>query len=128
MSNSSLTDREVGIQVRTDTKDRLIDAASELFALKGYTATSIDEITNACNIRKPSFYGHFESKAAIAIAAISNLHNYCREFLFVPVVDDHVAPEERVTHFIENFKLFFNACPNYALIGFFCNAYCQCCG
>ncbi len=48
-----------------NTKERLAEAALELFAEKGYTGTSVDEIAQAVGIKGPSVYDHFKNKEAI---------------------------------------------------------------
>ena len=49
------------------TRDRLLEAAMELFALKGYAATSIADIQEACGLSPGSgaLYKHFPSKMAL---------------------------------------------------------------
>jgi AcrR family transcriptional regulator len=43
-------------------RDRILDAAADLFARKGYHAVSIREITRAVGIKESSLYNHFRSK------------------------------------------------------------------
>ena len=49
----------------TDTKERLIKAALELFSENGYEGTSVDQIAKAVGIRAPSIYAHFKGKDEI---------------------------------------------------------------
>jgi AcrR family transcriptional regulator len=46
-------------------KERLLEVASRLFAQKGYSATSIDEIAKASALSKAAIYYHFSDKAAL---------------------------------------------------------------
>ncbi|AOV07167.1 TetR/AcrR family transcriptional regulator [Sporosarcina ureilytica] len=46
----------------TDRKILIIEKAAELFAEKGFDATSVQDITDACGISKGSFYLSFKSK------------------------------------------------------------------
>jgi AcrR family transcriptional regulator len=48
-----------------DTVDRILVAASSLFATRGFHGTSTRDIAAAVGIRQPSLYAHFESKQAI---------------------------------------------------------------
>lgn len=48
-----------------NTRDQILDAALELFSVKGYEATSISQIADAVGIRKASLYSHFASKQDI---------------------------------------------------------------
>ena len=47
---------------RTAQEDRLLDAATQVFLEKGFTATSIDEIAAAAKASKITFYKHFGNK------------------------------------------------------------------
>ena len=52
-------------QTGADTRDAILKAASELFAEHGYHGTSTRDIARAVDIKQPSLFTHFESKAAI---------------------------------------------------------------
>lgn len=47
------------------TKRKIFEAAMELFAQKGYDATSVEEITSVVGIAKGTLYYHFSSKEEI---------------------------------------------------------------
>jgi AcrR family transcriptional regulator len=47
------------------TRQRLVDAAKEVFARTGYAAATIEDITNAAGASRATFYLHFKSKAEI---------------------------------------------------------------
>src|ERR1700704_1902523 len=47
------------------TRDRLLDAALELFARPGFAATTVRQIAAAVGVRGTAIYGHFASKQAI---------------------------------------------------------------
>src|SRR3954470_14190883 len=47
---------------KAQTRERLLDAASTVFARKGFAATSIDEIAEAAGVTKGAVYSNFESK------------------------------------------------------------------
>lgn len=48
-----------------DTKERILDAALEVFARDGYAGTSIKDIAESVGIVKSALYRHFESKEEI---------------------------------------------------------------
>jgi AcrR family transcriptional regulator len=49
-----------------DTRDRVLSAALEVFAAKGYAATSVDNIVERAGCTRGAFYYYFESKEDIA--------------------------------------------------------------
>ncbi len=56
---------------RTGTREAIMDAATELFAARGVTSTSIDDIAAAAGIAKGSIYYNFESKAGLVEAIMA---------------------------------------------------------
>ena len=46
----------------TDTKERILDTATNLFSTHGFTGTSIDDILQAVGITKGAFYHYFNTK------------------------------------------------------------------
>lgn len=53
---------ETNLEVKKSTKEKIFDAAIDLFAEKGYDATSMREIAEAVGIKKASLYSHYKSK------------------------------------------------------------------
>ena len=43
-------------------KEKIIKASIQLFAKKGFSSTTIQEIADECGISKGAFYLHFKSK------------------------------------------------------------------
>jgi AcrR family transcriptional regulator len=61
-------------QRKEETRTRIVESASRVFARRGYDAATVEEITAECGIAKGALYGHFASK----------------EDLFRTVLVDHV--------------------------------------
>src|SRR5512145_1731052 len=59
----------------------IINAAMELFALKGYAASSIREICRAAGVTKPVLYYHFRSKEHLYQELMLDLFNQTRKNL-----------------------------------------------
>lgn len=58
------------IRRRSDTRERLLDAAESAVLAKGFGATSIDELIEAVGITKSGFFYHFKDKGALAKALL----------------------------------------------------------
>ncbi len=54
----------------SDAKQRLMDAVTELIWTGSYGATTVDQICDRAGVQKGSFYYFFDSKAALAEAAL----------------------------------------------------------
>ncbi len=52
----------------TDTRNLLLDAAGELFAQRGYDASSVADICKQAGVTKGAFYYHFTSKQQVFLA------------------------------------------------------------
>lgn len=50
---------------KKSTKQKILDAALDLFSTQGFEATSVSQIANEVGIRKASVYSHFASKQEI---------------------------------------------------------------
>ncbi|MQA84326.1 MAG: TetR family transcriptional regulator [Streptosporangiales bacterium] len=55
------------------TRERLLDAALELFARKGYDATTVRQIAAEVGVRDSAIYGHFAGKQAIYDALLAEM-------------------------------------------------------
>src|SRR4030081_1073131 len=47
---------------------RILDATKKIFLIRGYTGTTIDEITRVANVSRASFYTYFPSKRDVLLA------------------------------------------------------------
>ncbi|MDQ6660000.1 MAG: TetR/AcrR family transcriptional regulator [Chloroflexota bacterium] len=63
----------VVVRDKEATRRRILDAAEEVFAEKGYHDTAIDDIVHAAAMSKGGFYFHFPSKQAIFLALLQAL-------------------------------------------------------
>ena len=57
-------------QRREQTRERLLDAASEVFARRGYGAASLDDVAEAAGYTKGAVYSNFASKADLFMALL----------------------------------------------------------
>jgi AcrR family transcriptional regulator len=56
-----------------DTRERILDAAEELFAQRGYAATPLEDIAGGVGIRGPAIFRHFKNKQALYEAVVDRL-------------------------------------------------------
>jgi AcrR family transcriptional regulator len=52
---------------KAETRARIVSSATDLFNLKGYQATSIEDITEAADVAPRTFYSYFEAKVDVAM-------------------------------------------------------------
>ena len=62
-----------------DTKDRILTAALEMFAQKGYEGTNIRELSASLGLVKSAIYKHYESKEKIWNALLDRMIAYYGE-------------------------------------------------
>ena len=55
------------------TRERLLEAAEEMFSAKGYYDTAVDEIVQRSNTSKGAVYFHFPSKEGLFLAVVDHL-------------------------------------------------------
>jgi AcrR family transcriptional regulator len=54
-------------------RQQLVDVALELFARRGYRATTMDDIADAAGVTKPLVYQHFSSKRALYLELVNSI-------------------------------------------------------
>ncbi len=85
---------------------RILAAALELFARKGYTATTVREIVSEADVTNPMLYYYFDSKQGVFIALIEVLYESMAE-----AIDEIVEREEGLRNQLrEVARLHFDAC------------------
>jgi AcrR family transcriptional regulator len=68
---------DVGVSIRRLTaeqrRQQLVAVALELFARRGYRATTMDDIAEAAGVTKPLVYQHFSSKRALYLELVTSI-------------------------------------------------------
>lgn len=64
-----------------ETREEILQKAEQLFAQKGYAATTLDDISAIVGIKRPSLLYYFPDKYSIYQAVIKN--QYERQFIFI---------------------------------------------
>jgi len=87
------------------TRERIVEAAMELFWLKGYGSTSIADILSRSQVNSGSLYYFFPGKQDVLIAVLEAYRDGIRPMLLEPAwagVDD---PVERVFTLLARYRL-----------------------
>ena len=69
---------------KSNTREEILEAALDLFAVNGYEATSISQLADAVGLRKASLYSHFAGKQDILDTVVETvLKGYADHSIFV---------------------------------------------
>ena len=94
------------------TAERILDAAEDLFAAAGYSATSLADVADVVGIRTPSLYNHFRNKEALYGAVLDRLIVSFSSPL--EELDQNQVTYEQVFDWLENNVRQHHANPNLA--------------
>lgn len=78
---------------------KILDAAVNLFARKGYAATSTREIAEAAGITKPMLYYYFQSKEGLCRAALTSFFEPFQERLRL-ILEERRPPREHLVEVV----------------------------
>ena len=84
------------------TRDEIIEAAVQIFSVKGYHATSMQDIADAVHLQKASLYHHVSSKQDILVAVLDNAIDLLTDKIQA-VLDLPLSPEEKLHKAIEEY-------------------------
>jgi len=87
----------------SDAKERLLEAMMELIWTGSYGRTSVDHICEHAGVKKGSFYHFFESKSALALAAVNHSWGEYRGKLGEFFSSD-VPPLERILRCFRDYR------------------------
>ncbi|WP_457423365.1 TetR/AcrR family transcriptional regulator [Roseateles sp. P5_E7] len=80
----------------------ILAAAAALFADQGFSATSMNQVAEACGVAKPTLYHYFEDKQAL-LAQICDSHVHALLALVNEVKAQQLPPDEQLRALIHNF-------------------------
>jgi TetR/AcrR family transcriptional regulator len=83
-------------------REQILAAAAALFALRGYTATTMNGVAAACGVSKPTLYHYVRDKHDL-LAQIARGHVQRLEALVSEVDAAGLAPEARLRELISRF-------------------------
>ena len=91
----------------SDARERIVEAACDLFHQRGYRAVGVQEICAAAGVQKGSFYHFFRSKQELALAMLDAVWERIQEEAFAPAFGTDLAPLERIERYIETIPEYF---------------------
>ena len=87
-----------------DTRQRIIDAAMELFWLKGYSSTSVADILSRSQVNSGSLYYFFPGKQDVLIAVLEAYRDGIGPALLDPAWEGVDDPVERVFALLGSYR------------------------
>ena len=82
-------------------RQKILNAALTVIRTKGYTATTVDELCAAADVAKGSFFHHFKSKEALAVAAADYWSEITGALFAAAPYHEHADPLDRVLGYID---------------------------
>ena len=86
---------------REEKKLALLNVGCDVIYSKGYHATGIQDIVNAANIPKGSFYNYFDSKETFAVEAIEYVAEQIHAILKKALTNAEISPLARIFSFFD---------------------------
>ena len=87
-----------------DTRQRIVEAARELFWEKGYAATGLAELLERAGANSGSFYHFFESKDAVLRTVLESYEELLDPHIVRPAFGRHKAPVERIFALLDSYR------------------------
>lgn len=85
-----------------DQRELILQHAAELFAQRGYSATSMNGVAEACGLSKPALYHYFRDKYDLLVNIAEN-HVVRLQALVREVTNKSLEPEARLRELIRRF-------------------------
>ena len=85
----------------TETRNKLLDAAMHVMRLKGYAATTVDDICKEAGLTKGSFFHHFASKEELGIAAAEHFATMAAGLFSQAPYRAHADPVDRLLGYVD---------------------------
>lgn len=85
----------------SDAKERLIQAAMDLFYRRSYADVGVQELCKAAGVKKGSFYYFFETKQDLVLASLDRWWEFAQETAWKKAFALELAPLERISRFFE---------------------------
>lgn len=85
---------------RGSARTRLLEAARDIIRVKGFAATSVDDLCRAADVTKGAFFHHFGSKDALGVAAAEFWAETTTDFFAAAPYHQPADPLDRVLAYV----------------------------
>ena len=99
--------------MQSNTRDKIIETGADIIHRKGFNHTGIQEILNAADVPKGSFYNYFKSKDDFGLQIIDYFSAHFKRIAKETLEDTRVSPLSRIYAFLTAFMEYFES-QNYA--------------
>jgi TetR/AcrR family transcriptional repressor of nem operon len=102
---------------RHSVRNLILEAGTQLFTERGFSACSVQDITDAAGVPKGSFYNHFESKEVLAAEIVTAYGKGSTDRSILSNPD--IPALSRLKKHFTNLNAYFSQCNDGCLVGRF---------
>jgi AcrR family transcriptional regulator len=95
---------QMATKAKLPTRDRLIEAARELFWVQGFEATSVAEILEKAEVNSGSLYHYFSSKEELLLAVLEQYKEMLWPIVIEPAFQQVSDPIARIFAILEGYR------------------------
>jgi AcrR family transcriptional regulator len=99
-----LIERSIIMATHVDTRERLVEAARDLFLIQGYNATGVAQILKRAGVNSGSLYYFFPTKEDLLLAVLEWYRDNIYEGLLKPVYERIDDPVERIFGLLDGYR------------------------
>jgi len=86
---------------KSESRQKLLNAAIELVRERGYAATSVDQVCERAGLTKGAFFHHFKSKDALAVASAGYWSEISKAVFAAAPYHAHADPLDRLLSYVD---------------------------
>lgn len=86
------------VKEHDERRNEILDVASQLFAMKGYAKSTVNDILDAIGIAKGTFYYYFKSKEEVLDGIIDRVTEFVVMKAKEAASDESLSPDQKLFH------------------------------
>ena len=90
---------------RIDTREKILHAAMELFAVKGYNSTSIADLLSRTQVNSGSLYHYFPGKQDVLVAVLEYYRNNINEMFLNHIWREGDDPLDKIFTLLNAYRI-----------------------